>query len=264
MRFNGLLQRNEGWRDGTYEDRDGWHLATSYKVGNNTQIRAEHESLKWNSLIFQTAYSDNVSFWDRATVNTRDHPLAQLDRGRGQPRRRAIRRQSLLRLRPRHPLRRVQDYRWAYRSRGTGFNIKPEGRADIAQFPACPRASSTSAPMTPTKSAALNYHAFTSTSASRRTGSPSSAYSAWITTREAVTPRAAARPITSMSTNSSPTASETPNFGVPFADVDQNIQYQDNRVEDFRLLTTYKFELPKFLDLKAALQRHRRLPARAF
>src|SRR5262245_3872151 len=45
IRVNGLVQRNEGWRDGTYEDRDGFHLAASYKLAANTQIRAEHETL---------------------------------------------------------------------------------------------------------------------------------------------------------------------------------------------------------------------------
>ncbi len=250
VRVNGLVQRNEGWRDGTYENRDGFHLALSYKVSQNTQIRAEHETLTWNSLIYQTAYSDNVSFWDRTTVNNATtHALNSIagavnfgvEQFGGNP---------YYAYAPAIPSAGVQDYRWAYRSRGTGFNIKPEGRSDIAQFPRLPSREFNLGPNDADQIRALNYHAVYIDQRLTRDWFAQLAYFRMDHDAEARNTEGRGTTNYVDVNRFLPNGQTNPKFGVPFADVDQNIQYQDNRVEDIRLLTTYKFDLPRVFDLK--------------
>ncbi len=250
VRVNSLLQRNDGWRDGTYENRDGIHVAVAYKVGQNTQIRAEHETLKWNALIFQTAYSDNVSFWDRTTVNSATtHALNSIagavnfgvEQFGGNP---------YYAYAPAIPSAGTLDYRWAYRSRGTGFSIKPEGRTDIAQFPRLPSRKFNLGPNDADQVRELNYHAFYIDQRLTRDWFAQLAYFRMDHDAEARNTEARASNHYIDVNRFLPNGQPNPKFGVPFSDVDQNIQYQDNRVEDVRLLTTYKFDLPRVLDLK--------------
>jgi outer membrane receptor protein involved in Fe transport len=250
VRVNGLMQRNDGWRDGTYENRDGVHVALGYKLGENTQLRAEHETLSWNMLLYRTTYADNVSFWDRTTVNAAaTHSLNSIanavnfgvEQFGGNP---------YYAYAPAIPSAGTQDYRWAYRSRGTGFAIKPEGRSDIAQFPRLPSRKFNLGPNDADQIRALGYHAVYLDQRVTRDWFAQLAYFRMDHDAEARNTESLAGNHYIDVNRFLPNGQANPKFGVPFSDIDQNIQYQDNRVEDVRLLTTYKFELPKFLDLK--------------
>ena len=249
VRVNGLLQRNEGWRDGTYEDRDGVHVAVSYKVGANTQLRAEHETLKWNMLIYQTTYSDNVSFWNRTTVNENNTVIANsnnfgLEAFGGNP---------YYAYAPAIPSAGVLDYRAAYRTRGTGFGIKPEGRDDIPRFPRLPSREFNLGPNDADQIRELNYHAIYLDQRITRDWFAQLGYFRMDHDAEARNTESRGANHYIDVNRLLPNGQANPKFGVPFADVDQNIQYQDNRVEDVRLLTTYKFDLPRAFDLKQRL-----------
>jgi hypothetical protein len=246
IRANGLLQRNEGWRDGTYEDRDGVHVAATYKVAQNTQIRAEHESLTWNSLIYQTTYGDQTSYWDRTTVNSNNTAIANpnnvgLEAFGGNP---------YLAFAPAIASAGVLDYRAAYRTRGTGFGIKPEGRGDIANFPSLPRREFNLGPNDADQIRVLNYHAIYIDQRITNDWFAQLGYFRMDHDAEARNTESRGGERRVDVNRLLPNGQSNPKFGVPFADVDQNIQYQDNRVEDIRLLTTYKFDLPKAFDLK--------------
>lgn len=245
VRVNGLVQRHQGWRDGTFEDRDGLHVAMSYKVSQNTQIRAEKESLSWKSLIFQTTYADQASYWNGTRVNENNSAIASantfgLETFSGNP---------YLVFSTGAPQAGVLDWRASYRTRGTGFAINPEGRSDIAGFPRLPSREFNLGPIDANQLRSLGFHALYIDHRINNDWFAQLAYFRMDHDAEARNTESRASEYRIDVNRLLPNGQINPKFGVPFADVDQQIQYQDNRVEDIRMLTTYKFELPKIMDL---------------
>lgn len=246
VRANGLVQRNQGWRDGVYENREGIHVAASYKVGPNTQIRAEHESLETRALLFQTTYSDNASYWDGRTTNDTNGTIASpnnfgLELFGGT----AYNVFSFA-----SPGAGVLDWRTSYRTRGPGFAIKPEGRTDIANSPRLPSREFNLGPIDSNQIRQLGTHVISLDHRFSDVWFAQLAYFRMDHDAEARNTESRATDHRIDVNRLLPNGQTNPKFGQRFADIDQQIQYQDNRVEDVRLLTTYKFEWAKAFDLK--------------
>jgi outer membrane receptor protein involved in Fe transport len=246
VRANLLQQRNKGWRDGTFEDRGGVFLTASYKVGPNTQIRAEAEGLDRRARLFATAYSDNVSYWNGTTVNVDNSTIAGpnafgLEQIGGAAYNVYI---------PGNPAAGVQDWRLSYRTRGTGFPTPPDGRSDIPNFPRLPSRDFNLGPnnanfhnnfrsravyidqrITPDWFAQLAWAGFDQDTGSHNT-------------------EILAGDMRVDVNRLLPDGRPNPKFGVRFADADQRLQYQDNTIDEVRLLSTYKFDARRVWDLK--------------
>ncbi|WP_414664661.1 TonB-dependent siderophore receptor [Horticoccus sp. 23ND18S-11] len=249
IRANGLVQRNQGWRDGTYEDREGVHLAASYKVAANTQVRAEVESLRTRALIYQTTYSDNASYWNGTTVNNDNTTIASpnnvgLEQFGGN---------AYLIYSFTSPAAGVLDWRTSYRTRGTGFAIKPEGRSDIANSPRLPSREFNLGPIDSNQVRQLNNNVLYVDHRINDAWFAQLAYFRMDHDAEAKNTESRATDYRVDVNRLLPNGQLNPKFGKVFADIDQQIQYQDNRVEDVRFLTTYKFDWKKAFDLKQRL-----------
>ncbi len=246
VRANGVVQRNKLWRNGTYEDRDAVHVAASYKVGPNTQIRAEHETMQTRALIYQTTYSDNVSYWDGKTTNDTNATVANANAfGVEQFGGTAYNIFSFT-----SPGAGVLDWRTSYRTRGTGFAIKPEGRSDIANSPRLPSREFNLGPIDSNQVRELGTHVFYVDHRISPDWFVQVAYFRMDHDAEAKNTESRATDRRIDVNRLLPNGQLNPKFGIAFADIDQQIQYQDNRVEDVRFLTTYKFDWPKAFDLK--------------
>lgn len=246
VRVNGLMQRHDGWRNGTFDDRDGVHVAASYKLTPNTQVRAEHETLKWNMLIYQTSYADQMSYWNGSTVNANNTVIA----GPNNSGLEVFGTNPYLVFAPGMASAGVLDWRASYRTRGTGFGIKPGGRSDITNFPRLPSREFNLGPNDADQIRELNYHAIYVDHRVTANWFAQVGYFRMDHDAEARNTESRGGEMRIDVNRVLPNGQANPKFGVPFADLDQQIQYQDNRVEDARVLTTYKFDLPKAFDLK--------------
>jgi outer membrane receptor protein involved in Fe transport len=67
IRFNGVMQRNNGWRDNEQQNRDSVHGAISYRPWKNGQIRGEIEWGRSERDGETTFYTEQISTWDQVT-----------------------------------------------------------------------------------------------------------------------------------------------------------------------------------------------------
>jgi outer membrane receptor protein involved in Fe transport len=246
VRANALVQHNKGWREGTFEDRKGMHLAASYKVSRNTQIRGEVEGLNRTGRLFTTTYADNASYWNGTTVNTDNTTITGPNNfGLEQ-----IGGTAYYVYLPGNTAAGVQDWRLSYRTRGTGFPIAPEGRGDIANFPRLPFRDFNLGPNN------SNFHNRWRSRAiyiDQRITADWFAQLAWAGFDQDTgshNTEAFANDCRIDVNRLLPDGRSNPKFGVRYADADQTLQYQDNTIDEVRLLTTYKFDWKRAGNLK--------------
>jgi outer membrane receptor protein involved in Fe transport len=246
LRANALVQRNQGWREGTFEDRNGLHLTATYKVGPNTQIRAEAEGLDRRGRLFATTYADNASYWNGTTVNADNSTIASpnnfgLEQFGGT---------GYFVYIPSLPAAGVQDWRLSYRTRGTGIPIAPDGRGDIANFPRLP---SRDFNLGPNNSDFHNNFRSRAIYVDQRLTADWFAQLAWAGFDQDTGSHNTETLATDYRVDVNrvlPDGRPNPKFGVRFADADQTLQYQDNTIDEVRLLSTYKLEWKKAFDLR--------------
>ncbi|HEX2100571.1 MAG TPA: TonB-dependent receptor plug domain-containing protein, partial [Candidatus Synoicihabitans sp.] len=70
MRLNLLWQEADGWRDLTFDERRGIHLAATVNLLPGTRVRAEYEFFEQRMLTGLDSVNDRVSGWDGVTVAT--------------------------------------------------------------------------------------------------------------------------------------------------------------------------------------------------
>lgn len=246
VRANVLVQRNEGWRADTFENRDGVFLTASFKVGPRTQLRADVEALDRRGPLFSTTYADNLSFWNGTTFNDNNTTIAGpnnfgLEQIGGTAYQVFI---------PGNPSAGVQDWRLSYRTRGTGIPIVPEGRSDIRNFPGLP---SREFNLGPNNAEFHNNFRSRALYLDQRLSENWFAQLAWAgfdqdtgSHNSEVVAGDARIDVNRLLPDGRPNSK----FGVRFADVDQRRQYQDNTIDEVRLLSTYKLDLPRAFDLR--------------
>ncbi|MBX3737894.1 MAG: TonB-dependent receptor [Candidatus Didemnitutus sp.] len=68
IRVNALLQDSPTWRDLEFDNRQGIHLAATYRLLKNTTLRAEYEHYKQSTLLGRETMSESISGWDGVTT----------------------------------------------------------------------------------------------------------------------------------------------------------------------------------------------------
>ncbi|PTY06128.1 hypothetical protein DB347_11795 [Opitutaceae bacterium EW11] len=68
LRLNLLGQEADGWRDLTFDNRRGVHVAMTWALAPRTQVRVEYEYYRQELLIGVDSVLDRVSGWDGRTV----------------------------------------------------------------------------------------------------------------------------------------------------------------------------------------------------
>jgi len=69
VRFNGLHDHNEGWRQGDVNKMDALDLAVLYKLGDQTSLRVEIEDAHKERTLISTTIADKSSGWDGVTAS---------------------------------------------------------------------------------------------------------------------------------------------------------------------------------------------------
>ncbi|OAM91235.1 TonB-dependent receptor [Termitidicoccus mucosus] len=81
LRVNGLLNRAEGWRDFAESDRDGLHLAGTWRVLPSMNFRFEGEYGDMERYIYKQNFKDYASYWNGyTTTNGNDANTNIIDR----------------------------------------------------------------------------------------------------------------------------------------------------------------------------------------
>lgn len=68
VRANLLLQDAQTWRDLEFDNRQGVHLAGTYRPWRHTQLRAEYEHYKQSTIMGRESMSESISGWDGVSV----------------------------------------------------------------------------------------------------------------------------------------------------------------------------------------------------
>ncbi|OAM91224.1 TonB-dependent receptor [Termitidicoccus mucosus] len=151
FRLNGMTQELETWRDGSDARRDGLHLAATWRITKDTNIRAEAEYGKRKRPIYAGTYAERVSYWDGTSVYVADSsdPLnAQYGWGQisttAQMNARGITR-SGLNSSDRHwlwipgvPEAGYRNWSSTFETRGSGASMQAEPGAEIPNVPLLP------------------------------------------------------------------------------------------------------------------------------
>ena len=254
LRVNTVFQRLKPYQDGTFTSNEGIHVAASFKVSANTQLRTEGEWNATRASIYQRTYPENASYWNRTTFNENNTALlAATATAAGLEQISAT--NSYLVYNLGMPQNGIMDYRTTqYRTRGTGFRMPWEGRTDIPNFGRLPSKDFRLGPADAKSERILN------------------TWSAYLDHR--VTENWFAQlayqgvvygPITPVTEGAGndyridvnkllPDGRPNPNVGKAYADVNQSKQYQENLQKDVRFLTTFKFARPKVFGLNLDLK----------
>ena len=272
IRVNGLVQRFKDFQKATFNNSNAIHVAGSYKVSADTQVRAEFEVNAIHTANYRKVYPENVSYWNHTTVNTDTNTILGASpsisgatataAGIGQ----VSGSTDYLVYNYGSPAAGVLNYRGnQYRTNGTGFGIPWRGRPDLqtgANFPRLAKDANlrqNDADFFRTldhKGAYLDHRFsddwFAQLAYARMDFGPYTKNNENVGNDYRIDVNKYLPTLLPGQTTPSPTATPVlnPNFGKAFADVAQSRQYQDNSVNDVRLLTTYKFAAPKVFDLK--------------
>lgn len=248
VRVNGLLQDREFHQDGTFSKVNAIHVATSFKVTDNTQLRAEVERHHERALQWRRTYGEQASLWNRTTFNNDNTTIANpnnfgLEQISGNA--------DYLLLNTTLPGLGLLNYRGnQYRTRGLGYQMPWQGRTDIPNFARPPSKEFNLGPADATMQRTLDYKAFY---IDHRFNPNAFAQLAYI--------RHDFGPATQVTESLGgeyridvnrllPNGQANPNVGKAYADIEQSSQYQSNAVEEVRLLATYRFEKEKWFDMK--------------
>lgn len=253
IRTNLVVQRLKDFQEDAYVRNFGAHIAASYKVTPTTQFRVEGEWNQTKASIYNRYYNENASYWDRTTFNADNSALL----GNVAASLTAVGLQQVsaantyLVYNTSAPQNGILNYVGnQYVTRGTGFRMPWDGRTDLPNFARLP---------------SKDFRLGPSDAFSERTLNTWSVYIDQRVTENWFAQLAFQSvvygPITPITegtggsyqidvNNILPNGQPNPNVGKPYVDVVQSKQYQENLQKDIRLLTTYKFDVPKLFDLK--------------
>ena len=136
VRINAVHDRLKGWKDHDEPLRDSYHLAATYRLAPNTQIRGEFEDGRYRRYSFSQTFVDQSSTWNRtATYNGVTAPSTA---GTGVARLNSGVNDDYLVFDPSQAARGLTNWRGFFQSTGTALRILPDGRPEIARFPTVP------------------------------------------------------------------------------------------------------------------------------
>jgi hypothetical protein len=135
LRLNTLYERATSWRDYTDNDREGMHLAGTFRLTQRNHVRFETEVGGHKQAIYPSYYSDQSSLWNGQSYNGVE-PLSTSGTGIT----RVGGSSPVFVYVPGTPNGGYNDWSTFYASTGTGLYLLPNGerRTDVANFPALP------------------------------------------------------------------------------------------------------------------------------
>ena len=247
LRLNALHQNVKAYQDGTSNKQNAIHVAGTFRITSNTQIRAEFErSAEWN-ILYRKTWAEQASIWNRTTVNNDNTAITNPGAsGLGQ-------------------ISATQDYLvWnfgtssllnyrgnQYQTIGLGYQIPWEGRSDIPNFRPGVSKSFFLGPADSIADRDLNARGLY---IEHRFNPDLFAQLAYITSDvDPIIKNLGSLPGDyRIDVNRLlPNGAANPNFGRPYSDTGgQAIQYQQDSVHEYRGTATYRLAVRKWFDLR--------------
>jgi outer membrane receptor protein involved in Fe transport len=135
VRINALQDTLKGWRDYDEPTRDSLHTALTFRLGADTQFRAEAEMGQYVRTGFAETFNDQSSNWNRTTVFTGG--AAPSTTGTGVARLNSTVTDDYFVYLPSLAAQGLMNWRGFFQSTGRALRLLPQGR-DLANFPALP------------------------------------------------------------------------------------------------------------------------------
>lgn len=239
VRVNALADTLKGWRDYDEPTRYSAHLAATWRIAQETQLRGEYEQGKYIRFSFATSFVDQSSNWNRtASFNGVTAPSTT---GTGVARFNSGVNDDYLVHDPSQPSLGIVNWRGFFQTTGTGLRIIPNEPRTVARFPTLPHKEFSLQP--PDAYGITDYHSWTFYLEHRlqagiiaqlafnhqdqyRIGN----YRVWDQHRIDVN-------------TVLPNGQPNPNFGKAFVDVQPQRTVQENTLTDWRLSLAYKKQL---------------------
>lgn len=248
FRLNALRQDAKAYQNGTSSKQSAFTLAASFKITQNTQFRAEYERSAEHNIQYRKSYAENASLWDRRTFNDNNTTITN-------PNSFGLERVSATTdyyvynfASPQFGL--LNYVGEQYRTRGLGYQIPWAGRSDIPNFNPGVSKKFNLGPADSIADRDLTYRALY---LEHQFATDLFVQIAWL--NHDIDPKT--RNTEQLANDYRidvnrllPNGQPNPGFGRAYADVGQSVQSQRNIVDDFRFLSSYKFDAPKLFDLK--------------
>ena len=246
VRLNLMHQNTKSFQDGTSNKQNGFTLAVSYKLGSNTQFRAEVQRDGEQNVAYRKTYGENASRWDRKTFNNDNTAIANVATfGLGQisP--------TNDRLIWNFGTNSLMNYKGnQYETVGLGYQIPWAGRPDLPNFMPGVSKRFSLGPADSFYDRDFNAqsfwldHRFSSNlyvqlGIVKNDGDPSFDYNNQLPGDYKIDVNRLL-----------PTGAPNPNFGKAYSDFSQAFEYQQDRVREYKGAATYKFAAPGLFDLK--------------
>jgi len=239
IRVNALTDQLKGWRDYDEPFRYSTHVAATFKLAKETQLRGEYEQGNYRRFSFAQSFADQSSNWNRTAIY--NGVTAPSTAGTGVARLNSGVNDDYLVLDPSQASRGIVNWRGSFQTTGTGLRILPEGRPAVARYPAIPSREFSLQP--PDAYGDTNYHSWTFYLEHR--------FPAGIIAQAAFNHQDQSRlgsfrvwdqhriDVNTVLPNGQP----NPNFGKAFVDVQPQKTLQENTLSDWRLSLAYKKQL---------------------
>ncbi|MBM3853339.1 MAG: hypothetical protein FJ399_09300, partial [Verrucomicrobia bacterium] len=235
VRLNALKDTLRGWRDYDKPWRDSLHLALTFRLGAQTQFRAEAEDGQYRRTGFAETFNDQSSNWDRTTVFSGG--TAPSTTGTGVARLNSTATDDYLVYVPTLAAEGLMNWRGFFQSTGRGLRLLPGGR-NIPNFPTLPKREFSLQPpdaFIQTDYSAwsfylehrFNRHLAVQLAFNHQDQSRLYHAGSWIDHRIDVN-------------TVLPTGAANPYFGKAFAEVIPQKQIQENELDDWRISVAYK------------------------
>lgn len=237
IRVNVLEDQAKDWRDRVEYPRKGVQLSGAYRLTDRTTLRAEGEWGLYSRNVAPMTYWDNLSYWTNpALIYTGGTiPTASAANGVG--------RMTTNTWVPALPQLGVANWSTFSRTVGSQMSIYPEGRTDIPNSPTIARDFNLNAPDMINQ---YDYWTYTAYLDHRFSDNffVQLAYNYLENTSKDFGSRESFYNLSLDLNTVLPGGGNNPKFLVPFAEVIPLTNVQGNKVDDLRLMATYRFERP--------------------
>jgi outer membrane receptor protein involved in Fe transport len=235
IRLNALKDTLQGWRNYDEPSRESLHFAATFKLGSQTQVRAEAEQGLYRRTGFAETFNDQSSNWNRTTVYA--GATAPSTTGTGVGRLNSGANDDHLVYVPALANQGLMNWRGFFQSTGRGLRLLPAGR-DLSNFPALPSREFSLQP--PDAFIETEYRAWTFYF-EHRLNRRLAAQLAFNHQDQFRLYRAGSWIDHRLDVNTVlPGGAPNPYFGRAFAEVNPQKQIQENELSDWRLSLAYK------------------------
>ncbi len=241
LRLNLLGDRGTMWQDNSNQNRDGAHLAATYKISDQTSIRFEGELGNIDRQIYMVNYAENASYWDRSTFYNGVTALSTATGGPGVARV-STSAQYFVNI-PGTPGAGYGNWATFYRSTGSTFAMRDYARTDIpVALPVLPRRELN---LMPQDARYLLRYATSTAYLEHRFTDNLFAQVAFNSTRTPYEPRISESGLNQYYIDINtvmPNGAPNPNVGKPYAENTLNKTFQMNTVTEGRAFVAYRFD----------------------